>query len=191
MVRSGTENPFGHLTRKFPLRISRGRVTVTGNGLHFNLSITSTFQYWYLLNFCPRILQVSTISGYWSWVNNVLIPGLYIQSKYNGESRLTWREQLATSDETLVRVGVGRLRQQRLKQNGQSSMLDFFAWDPIHVWHNPARLKVGWRGRFLLADQNQHVSKPTWVKLQCNRHSRSALKSVLKMAKLAPSEKRF
>ena len=39
-------------------------------------------------------------------------------------------------------------------------------------------LKVGWRGKFFLADQNQHVSKPTWVKLQCNRHSRSALKSV-------------
>jgi len=50
-------------------------------------------------------------------------------------------------------------------------------------------LKVGWRGKFFLADQNQHVSKPTSVKLQCNRYSRSALKSVLKMAKLAPSEK--
>ena len=31
--------------------------------------------------------------------------------------------------------------------------------------------------------------RPNWVKLQCNRHSRSALKSVLKMANLAPSEK--
>jgi len=52
-------------------------------------------------------------------------------------------------------------------------------------------LKVGWQGKNFLADQNQHVFKPTWVKLQCNRHSKSALKSVLKMAKLAPSEKRF
>ena len=52
-----------------------------------------------------------------------------------------------------------------------------------------AHLKVGWRGKFFLTDQNQHVSKPTWVKLQCNRHSRSTLKSVLKIAKLAPSEK--
>ena len=53
------------------------------------------------------------------------------------------------------------------------------------------RLK-GWMTRQLfLADQNQHVSRPTWVKLQYNRHSRSALKSVLKMAKLAPSEKTF
>ena len=42
-----------------------------------------------------------------------------------------------------------------------------------------------------MADQNQHVSKPTSVRLQCNRHNRSALKSVLKMAKLAPSEKMF
>ena len=50
-------------------------------------------------------------------------------------------------------------------------------------------LKVGWRGKFFLADQNQHVSKPTWDKLQCNRHSRSVLKAVLKMANLAPSEK--
>ena len=50
----------------------------------------------------------------------------------------------------------------------------------------------GWMTRqIFLADQNQHVSKPTWVKLQCNRHSRSALKSVLKMAKLALSEKTF
>ena len=48
------------------------------------------------------------------------------------------------------------------------------------------RLKVGWRGTFSLADQNQHIPKPTWVKLQCNGHSRSVLKSVLKMAKLAP-----
>ena len=39
----------------------------------------------------------------------------------------------------------------------------------------------GWMTRqIFLADQNQHVSKPTWVKLQCNRHSRSALKSVLR-----------
>jgi len=52
-------------------------------------------------------------------------------------------------------------------------------------------LKVGWRGKFFLAYQNQHVSKPTWVKLQCNRHSRSVLKYVLKIAKLAPYEKRF
>jgi len=46
----------------------------------------------------------------------------------------------------------------------------------------PATLK-GWMRQIFLADQNQHVSKPTRVKLQCNRHSRSALKSVLKMAK--------
>jgi len=53
-------------------------------------------------------------------------------------------------------------------------------------------LKVRWRGKFFLADQNQHVSKPTdRVELQCNRHSKSTLKSVLKMAKLAPSEKRL
>jgi len=45
--------------------------------------------------------------------------------------------------------------------------------------------------QIFLAGQNQHVSKPTGVKLLCNRHSRGALKSVLKMAKLAPSEKRF
>ena len=48
----------------------------------------------------------------------------------------------------------------------------------------------GWMTRqIFFGDQNQHVLKPNWVKLQCNRHSRSALKSVLKMAKLAPSEK--
>ena len=52
-------------------------------------------------------------------------------------------------------------------------------------------LKVGWWGKFFLADQNQHVSKSTRVKLQCNRHSKSALKSVVKMEKLAPSEKLF
>ena len=39
-------------------------------------------------------------------------------------------------------------------------------------------LKVGWRGKFFWADQNQHVSKPTQVKLQWNGHSRRALKSV-------------
>jgi len=30
------------------------------------------------------------------------------------------------------------------------------------------------------------ISKPTWVKVQCNGYSRSALKSVLKIAKLVP-----
>jgi len=38
-VRSRTENPFGHMTRRFPLRISRERVTVAGNRLHLNLAI--------------------------------------------------------------------------------------------------------------------------------------------------------
>jgi len=52
------------------------------------------------------------------------------------------------------------------------------------------RLK-GWMRQIFMADQNQHVSKPTWVKSQCNRHSGSALKSVSKMAKLARSEKLF
>jgi len=48
----------------------------------------------------------------------------------------------------------------------------------------------GWKTRQgnFLAYQNQHVSKPTWVKWQCNGHSRSGLKSKLKMAKLPPSE---
>lgn len=65
----------------------------------------------------PNFSQVSTIPKYWEWVNAVLIPGLYANSKYNGD-RLNWRESLATSDFNLFRVGVGRLRQQRLKQNG-------------------------------------------------------------------------
>jgi len=65
-----------------------------------------------------------------------------------------------------------------------------------HYWgyaslHGDILIK-GWMTRqFALADQNQHVSKSTWVKLQCNRHSRSALKSVLKMTRLSPSEKSF
>jgi len=54
----------------------------------------------------------------------------------------------------------------------------------------PESLKVGCRDNFL-AYQNQHISKPTRVKLYCNGHSRNALKSMLKFAKLAPSEKRF
>ena len=60
----------------------------------------------------------------------------------------------------------------------------------VMLWR-PLSLTVGWRGKLFLAHQNQHVSKPTWVKLQCNRHSKSALKSALKMEKLAPSEKHF
>jgi len=56
----------------------------------------------------------------------------------------------------------------------------FYQWsypDPQQQWHIQWTLKVGWRG------------ETYWLKLQCNRHSRSAPKSVLKMAKLAPSEK--
>ena len=64
--------------------------------------------------------KVSTIPAYWNWVNGVLIPGLYIQSRYNGDTRLSWREAMATADPNLIRVGVGRLRQQRLKPNGRS-----------------------------------------------------------------------
>jgi len=39
MIRRHPENPFGHMTHTFPLRASRGRVTVAGNRLHLNLSI--------------------------------------------------------------------------------------------------------------------------------------------------------
>jgi len=51
--------------------------------------------------------------------------------------------------------------------------------------------KVRWRGKFVLPHQNQHVFKPTWVKLQCNRHSKSAFKSMLKMAKIGTIWKTF
>ena len=44
--------------------------------------------------------------------------------------------------------------------------------------HNITPLEVGCRSKFL-AYQNQHVSKPSSVKLQCNERSRSALKSRL------------
>ena len=39
--------------------------------------------------------------------------------------------------------------------------------------------------QIILADQNQHVCKPTWIKFQCNGYSRNSPKSALKMGKLA------
>ena len=38
MVRSCLGNPFGHMTRLFPLRISRENVIVGSNRLHLDLS---------------------------------------------------------------------------------------------------------------------------------------------------------
>jgi len=49
-----------------------------------------------------------------------------------------------------------------------------------------ALLKYGWRGNFL-ADQNQRVSKPSQITVQWD--NRSALRFVLRMGKLVPSEK--
>jgi len=38
-IRSRLGNPFGHMTRTFLLRMSRGNVTVFGNRLHLNLPV--------------------------------------------------------------------------------------------------------------------------------------------------------
>ena len=67
---------------------------------------------------------------------------------------------------------------------------DCLSWIRCDLWYTLTPWKYGWRGNFL-AYHNQHVYKPTWVKLQRNGHSRSALKCVLNMAILAPSEERL
>ena len=75
----------------------------------------------------------------------------------------------------------------RARENRQSTCQHF---QPI--FNKIREIIKGWMTRrFFLAYQNQHVSKPTWVKLQCTGHSTSTLKSMLKMAKLASSEKHF
>ncbi|XP_013393280.1 uncharacterized protein LOC106161002 [Lingula anatina] len=77
----------------------------------FTEMIRNTF-----INTSPAIKDVHTIPQYWAWLNSVLLPGLYASSMYNGK-RLDWRQSLAIDGFGANRVGVGRLRQMRVKDN--------------------------------------------------------------------------
>ncbi len=52
---------------------------------------------------------------YWSWMHQTLLPNLYSGPHYNGRE-LDWREQLQIDDRNTIRLGVARIRQQRIKE---------------------------------------------------------------------------
>jgi len=60
--------------------------------------------------------DVSSLSSWWDYCDNVLIKGLYAQPWYN-EKNLTWREKLTVASRTSMRVGAPRIRQLRVKEN--------------------------------------------------------------------------
>ncbi len=48
-------------------------------------------------------------------MDQTLMPNLYSGPHYNG-SELNWREQLQIDDRATIRLGVARIRQQRIKE---------------------------------------------------------------------------
>jgi hypothetical protein len=60
--------------------------------------------------------DVSSISTWWSYCDDVLLKGLYAQTWYNNRS-LTWREKLTTGSRASMRVGAPRIRQLRVKDH--------------------------------------------------------------------------
>ena len=60
--------------------------------------------------------DVSSISTWWDYCDNVLVKSLYAQPWYNNKS-LTWREKLTTGSRVSMRVGAPRIRQLRVKEN--------------------------------------------------------------------------
>ena len=60
--------------------------------------------------------DVSSITNWWDYCDNVLLKGLYAQTWYNNKS-LNWREKLTTGSRVSMRVGAPRIRQLRVKEN--------------------------------------------------------------------------
>ncbi|KAK3612419.1 hypothetical protein CHS0354_032020 [Potamilus streckersoni] len=59
--------------------------------------------------------KVNTASGFWQWMNTVLVPSLYLSNLYNGQPAGN-TEQRMIGSEVAYRVGPVRLRQQRVQQ---------------------------------------------------------------------------
>lgn len=62
------------------------------------------------------MLQISTPGDYWVWVETVILPQLYAQEWLNGTT-LKWWDKRCISDLESRRVGIGRLRQLRVKHS--------------------------------------------------------------------------
>jgi len=66
--------------------------------------------------------QITTPKMYWTWLYTILLPNLYSGAWWNGRE-LTWRESLQIDDRVTVRVGVPRLRLQRIKDGKKFAFL--------------------------------------------------------------------
>ncbi len=78
-------------------------------------------------------LQINTPDKYWTWMDEILMPNLYSGPHYNG-SELNWREQLQIDDRATIRLGVARIRQQRIKEGEKiitNSVLNRPAYFPL------------------------------------------------------------
>lgn len=64
------------------------------------------------LLFCS---QIQTYSDVYSWVNETLFPNLYSYGWYNGDPPNSWRDMQQMNDHVTIRLGIGRLRQLRIK----------------------------------------------------------------------------
>jgi hypothetical protein len=59
--------------------------------------------------------QIQTYADVYPWVNETLFPNLYSYGWYNGDPPSTWRDMQQMNDHVTIRLGIGRLRQMRIK----------------------------------------------------------------------------
>ncbi|OWF47600.1 Polycystic kidney disease and receptor for egg jelly-related protein [Mizuhopecten yessoensis] len=61
--------------------------------------------------------KISTVTDYWNWLENKLIPNLYATHYANGTEVKPWWDKRCIKDMESRRVGLPRLRQLRVKEN--------------------------------------------------------------------------
>jgi hypothetical protein len=69
-------------------------------------------------------VQIATFDDFWNYMDNSLMPALYSSYWYNCDPDYpikcmpqVWQEAQQTADRVNVRLGVGRLRQMRVKDS--------------------------------------------------------------------------
>ncbi|XP_021359195.1 uncharacterized protein LOC110454143 [Mizuhopecten yessoensis] len=61
--------------------------------------------------------NVRTVADFWSWLEKVILPNMYLTQKWNGDPADS-EEQRLISTRTAYRIGPIRIRQQRVKKEG-------------------------------------------------------------------------
>lgn len=67
----------------------------------------------YRIQLCSLIHKVNNPAAFWKWTNNILVPGLYHVTWYNGE-KFGYKEGFISNRENFM-VGMPRLRQARIR----------------------------------------------------------------------------